>query len=38
MICFTAFSVTDAGIVIDNAQGAAIMLRGNTVQITGVMI
>jgi len=31
-------SVTDAGIVIDNAQGAAIMLRGNTVQITGVMI
>jgi hypothetical protein len=31
-------SVTDAEIVIDNGQGAAIALAGNTVRITGVMI
>jgi uncharacterized protein involved in type VI secretion and phage assembly len=31
-------SVTDAEIVIDNGQGAAIALSGNTVRITGVKI
>jgi hypothetical protein len=29
-------SVTDAGIVIDNGQGAAITLTGNRVRVTGV--
>jgi uncharacterized protein involved in type VI secretion and phage assembly len=30
-------SVTDAGIFIDNGQGASIALTGNTVHVTGVM-
>ena len=30
-------SVTDAGIVIDNGQGAAIALTGHTVHVTGVV-
>jgi uncharacterized protein involved in type VI secretion and phage assembly len=31
-------SITDAGIVIDNGQGAAITLTGNRVQVRGVMV
>ena len=31
-------SVTDAGIVIDNGQGAALALIGNTIRIIGIMI
>ena len=30
-------SITDAGIVIDNGQGAAITLSGNVVHVTGVL-
>jgi len=30
-------SITDAGIVIDNGQGASITLSGNIVHVTGVM-
>src|SRR4051794_9451910 len=30
-------SITDAGIVIDNGQGASITLSGNRVHVTGVM-
>jgi hypothetical protein len=31
-------SITDAGIVIDNGQGAAITLTGNQVHVKGVMV